>query len=201
MEANAEISRQAQTISKLEQDLNRLDKSSDMTSKRLEAENNSLHLHLSKLEQQLLDAKLSYHDLQSNLKHTSNELVSSKQSQGTSSCVCTYYIFKSCSTFEELLLSISCSKFLLILVELYFFKVAKTSNPIIYKHKKPLSHYSALRSSKNRGWGQTFSTEIRGCQRSVEVRNWGWQVEDSAKRYSCMHAFNNRYQIRKNFWP
>ena len=151
MEANAEISRQAQTISKLEQDLNRLDKSSDMTSKRLEAENNSLHLHLSKLEQQLLDAKLSYHDLQSNLKHTSNELVSSKQSQGTSSCVCTYYIFKSCSTFEELLLSISCSKFLLILVELYFFKVAKTSNPIIYKHKKPLSHYSALRSSKNRG--------------------------------------------------
>ena len=91
MEANAEISRQAQTISKLEQDLNRLDKSSDMTSKRLEAENNSLHLHLSKLEQQLLDAKLSYHDLQSNLKHTSNELVSSKQSQGTSSCVCILY--------------------------------------------------------------------------------------------------------------
>lgn len=112
MEANAEISRQAQTISKLEQDLNRLDKSSDMTSKRLEAENNSLHLHLSKLEQQLLDAKLSYHDLQSNLKHTSNELVSSKQSQGTSSCVCilnsnyvvqSFYSFQSSCTFLKLL--------------------------------------------------------------------------------------------------
>ena len=49
--------------------------------------------------------------------------------------MCLYFVFKSCSTFEELLLSISCSKFLLILVELYFFKVAKTSNPIIYKHK------------------------------------------------------------------
>ena len=129
MEANAEISRQAQTISKLEQDLNRLDKSSDMTSKRLEAENNSLHLHLSKLEQQLLDAKLSYHDLQSNLKHTSNELVSSKQSQGTSSCVCVLHICKLC---------IPCSQFLLILDEFYFLKVAKTSNPIIYKHKNTI---------------------------------------------------------------
>ena len=54
-----------------------------MTSKRLEAENSSLHLHLTKLEQQLLDAKLHYHDLQSNLKHKSNEVVASQQYLGT----------------------------------------------------------------------------------------------------------------------
>ena len=82
VDSNSQIIRQSQTISKLEQDFNHLEKSSNMTSKRLEVENSSLQLHTSKIEQQLLDSKLHTHDLQSDLKHKNNELVSTKQALG-----------------------------------------------------------------------------------------------------------------------
>ena len=54
MEAEAQNSRQTETISRQEQEINQLEKSSSTTVKRLEVENRSLQLHASKLEQQLL---------------------------------------------------------------------------------------------------------------------------------------------------